>query len=105
MKTKRNSRMVALTSAMIVLSSTPLFAADDFGFNEYFGKVKSFLIAIGGALLVISLGWWAIKAIVSKNITPEDKKGIIIMALGGILLIVGPTIVSTVFSSLGGTNI
>ncbi len=101
---KNNKRIVSITS-MLVLVSTALFAADDYGFNEYMGKVKSFLMAIGGALLLVSLCMWAIKAVWTKNITPEDKKSITIMAIGGIILIIGPTIVSSVFSTLGGTNI
>lgn len=105
MKNRKLSRHIVMSAALMLLSSAQLFAADDFGFNEYFGKVKAFLMAIGGALLIVSLGTWAIKAITSKDIRPEDKKGLIIMGVGGILLIVGPTIVSTVFSSLGGTNI
>lgn len=96
-----NKKRFFLILIMIALATSLFAAGDDFGFNEYIGKVKTFLTAIGGGLLLVSLGTWAIKAIITKNISPEDKKAIIVMAVGGILLIVGSTIVSTVFSGLG----
>ena len=102
---KSSSRKLCITVMMMLLITAPLFAADDYGFNEYMGKVKTFLMAIGGALLLVSLSIWAIKAVWTKNITPEDKKAITVMAMGGIILVIGPTIVSSVFGSLGGSNI
>lgn len=88
-----------------LFTSVMLFAADDFGFNEYLGQIKSFLIAIGGALLLISVSIWAIKAIIVKNVSPNDWKAIAFVGIGGVLLIVAPTVVTSLFSGLGGTNI
>ena len=59
-------------------------------------------MAIGAGLLVLSLGTWAVKAIIKKNIAPEDWKAIGVMAMGGVVLIIAPTLVETIFgSSLG----
>ena len=95
----------AAMAVMMLLSLSSLYAADDYGFNEYLGKVKSFFIAIGGGLLVISLALWAIKGLIKRNLQPEDWKSIGIMGLCGVLLIIGPQIITSVFSGLGGTDI
>lgn len=101
---RKVKRMLTI-ALLLVVCSAMLFAADDFGFNEYLGKVKSFFTAIGGALLLISVSIWAIKAIIVKNIGPNDWKAIAMVGVGGVLLIVAPTVISTVFSGLGGTSI
>lgn len=100
-----NRKKLIVSSAMMLISLSSLFAADDFGFNEYLGKIKSFLMAIGGGLLVISLALWAIKGLIKRNLQPEDWKSIGIMGLCGVLLIIGPQIITSVFSGLGGTDI
>ncbi len=102
---KKNFKRIVSVSLILILASTALFAADDFGFNEYLGKIKNFLMAIGGGLLIISLFFWALKAIVIKNITTADKTALMIMGIGGITLIIGPTVISNIFNALGGTNI
>lgn len=104
MKDKRK-RIVAIAIMLILVSVSVFASGDDFGFNEYFGKVKTFLTAIGGALLIISGLLFAIKIFVFKNFTPEDKKAVILMLIGGILFVTIPTIVSSLFSTLGGVNI
>lgn len=105
MKITEKRKKAIITIFMLIVALSSLFAADDFGFNEYLGKVKTFLMAIGGGLLIISLALWAIKGLIARNITPQDWKSIGIMGLCGVLLIIGPQIISSVFSSLGGTDI
>ena len=100
-----NRKKLIASNAMMLISLSSLFAADDFGFYEYLGKIKSFLMAIGGGLLVISLALWAIKGLIKRNLQPEDWKSIGIMGLCGVLLIIGPQIITSVFSGLGGTDI
>lgn len=104
---KKNGKRFTAFVFIAMMAMTALFASaggDDFGFNEYLQKIPTFFTAIGGICLVISLGTWAIKAIVTKNITPEDKKAIIVMAVGGILLLVAGNVVSGLFGELGGVS-
>lgn len=101
---KEGKRLTVFLFVMMTAMAALFAAGDDFGFNEYLQKIPPFFNAIGGICLVISIGTWAIKAIVSKNITPEDKKAMIVMAVGGILLLVAGNVVSGLFGELGGVS-
>ena len=96
-------RFLAMTATVAASMSRMLFAAgDDLGITAYLDTIRSILMAIGAGLLVLSLGTWAVKAIIKKNIAPEDWKAIGVMAMGGVVLIIAPTLVETIFgSSLG----
>lgn len=101
---KKNSKRIVTSIFVSLLSMTALFADASLGFNNYFKQIIGFLQAIGGVLLIASVGIWALKAIVQRNIKPEDWKAIAFTAVGGIVLIIAPTIVGSVFSDLGGLN-
>ncbi len=96
-------RFLATAATVTASMSKMLFAAaDDLGITAYLDTIRSILMAIGAGLLVLSLGTWAVKAIIKKNIAPEDWKAIGVMAMGGVVLIIAPTLVETIFgSSLG----
>ena len=70
-------RFLAMTATVAASMSRMLFAAgDDLGITAYLDTIRSILMAIGAGLLVLSLGTWAVKAIIKKNIAPEDWKAI-----------------------------
>ena len=96
-------RLLAAAATVTASMSKMLFAAgDDRGITAYLDTIRSILMAIGAGLLVLSLGTWAVKAIIKKNIAPEDWRAIGVMAMGGVVLIIAPTLVETIFgSSLG----
>lgn len=80
-------------------------AADDLGITDYLDSVRSILMAIGAGLLVLSLGTWAVKAIIKKNVDTQEWKAIGVMAMGGVVLIIAPSLVDAIFgSSLGETG-
>ena len=94
--------LAAMATVAASMSRTLFAAADDLGITAYLDTVRSILMAIGAGLLVLSLGTWAVKAIIKKNIAPEDWKAIGVMAMGGVVLIIAPSLVEAVFgSSLG----
>lgn len=99
---KSNAKKRIVVFAFIVLMAMNFVFAtgtDDFGFGEYLGKIQSFLTAIGAALILIALGTWAAKAIITKDISPKDWKAIAIVAGAGILLIVAPSVIKGIFGS------
>lgn len=99
-------RFLTMTTTVAVSMSRMLFAsADDLGITAYLDSIRTILMAIGAGLLVLSLGTWAVKAIIKKNIAPEDWKAIGVMAMGGVVLIIAPSLVEAIFgSSLGDTG-
>ena len=99
----RSRKFLAMTAMAATSMSRMVFAAaDDLGITGYLDSIRAILMAIGAGLLVLSLGTWAVKAIIKKNIAPEDWKAIGVMAMGGVVLIIAPTLVETIFgSSLG----
>ena len=101
-----SKRFLAMTAAVAISMSRMVFAAaDDLGITGYLNSIRSILMAIGAGLLVLSLGTWAVKAIIKKNVTPEDWKAIGVMAMGGVVLIIAPSLVDAIFgSSLGETG-
>ena len=102
---ERGKKFLALTAAAAASTGRMLFAANDLGITSYLNTIRSLLMAIGAGLLVLSLGTWAVKAIIKKNVSPEDWKAIGVMAMGGVALIIAPSLVDAVFgTSLGDTG-
>ena len=99
-------KFIALAAACGSSMSRMLFAAaDDLGITGYLSTIRSILMAIGAGLLVLSLGTWAVKAIIKKNVDQQDWKAIGVMAMGGVVLIIAPSLVTAIFgSSLGETG-
>lgn len=96
----RMSRCLILLVMMLTVASSSLFAATgDFGFSEYFQVIIDWMTAIGGILILLSLCIWGVKAIVMRDITPRDWKAIAVIGIGGIILVLGPQIVSGIFGS------
>lgn len=101
----RSRKFLAVTTMAATSMTRMLFASDNLGITSYLDSIRSILMAIGAGLLVLSLGTWAVKAIIKKNVTPEDWKAIGVMAMGGVVLIIAPTLVETIFGSkLGSTG-
>lgn len=96
----KHRKAIAFVFMSLMAMNFVFAASEDFGFNEYFAKIRTFLVAIGGVLLVVSICLWAIKAIVKRDIEPKDWKAIGIMFIGGILLILAPTIIGSIFDGL-----
>lgn len=102
----RKGKTLIMITLLLVCSAGLVFAAgDDFGINEFLGQVKTFIMAIGGGLIILSISIWAIKGITTKTVTPDGWKQLVTIFGCGVLLLVGPAIVSSVFGSLGGVNI
>ena len=101
-----SKRFLAMTASVATSMSKMVFAAaDDLGITGYLNAMRSVVIAIGAGVLVLSLGRLAVKAIIKKNVTPEDWKAIGVMAMGGVVLIIAPSLVDAIFgSSLGDTG-
>ncbi len=100
-------RKYLMTIAVFASSMSRLLfaAADDLGIIDYLDSVRSILLAIGAGLLVLSLGTWAVKAILKKNVDTQEWKAIGVMAMGGVVLIIAPSLVDAIFgSSLGETG-
>ena len=106
MLTPTGKKLLSSTTVVVASMSRMLFAAaDDLGITDYLDSIRTILMAIGAGLLVLSLGTWAVKAIVKKNVAPEDWKAIGVMAMGGVVLIIAPSLVDAIFgSSLGETG-
>ena len=101
----KSKKFLAMTTTATASMTRMLFASDNLGITSYLDSIRSILMAIGAGLLVLSLGTWAVKAIIKKNVTPEDWKAIGVMAMGGVVLIIAPTLVETIFGSkLGSTG-
>ena len=68
-------KFLAMTAMVATSMSRMVFAAaDDLGITGYLDSIRAILMAIGAGLLVLSLGTWAVKAIIKKNVAPEDWK-------------------------------
>lgn len=100
MKTNGMKRVVSFVLICLMAVNMVFAAGDDLGIGEYLGKIRSFFLAIGGGLLVISLGIWAIKTFITRDISPKDWKAIGVMAVGGVVLILAPTIISYLIPDL-----
>lgn len=99
-------KFIAMTASAVGSASRALFASgDDLGITGYLDSVRTILMAIGAGLLVLSLGTWAVKAIIKKNVDSQDWKAIGVMAMGGVVLIIAPSLVDAIFgTSLGDTG-
>ena len=98
LKTKR----VISLALLMALAMTSVFASsgNDFGFNAYMTSIKTWMTAIAGGLLVLSLIIWGVKAAITRNIQPNDWKALAVIIVGGVVIILAAQIIGGIFGDL-----